>query len=517
MNRINVNFTFIKLERLKLICLKLKPVKVSLGFIIICLFPGYLFSQDKSENNNILQYKLETFASLSHDSITPFWITNNSYGVIPLESNNVYLRGSTLWKHYFNDSWRLEAEADLVLETNREPSFFVQQLYVSLMWKFLNLRIGSKENYHSMLNRELSSGDFCFSPNSRPIPEINLSVPEFISIPYMKNILYFRGDFAVGKFRDNNYILDFKNDKAGYSLDALLHHKSAFFLFKDPDKKFPLYLMLGIEHSVQWGGWTTHKNVGDLPNSFRDFVRVVLGKSGGEEAPDSEQINTLGNHLGTYNLKLGYLNPDLEIAAYKQHYFEDKSGMELANWRDGIWGMEATFLTVAWINKIVFEYIQTTNQSGSFLFPSEIPISGMNGRIGGNDNYYNNSVYSTGWSYFGRGIGNPLLTSPGYNSDGSLNFKNTRIKAWHIGLAGNFHPNLSYRILGTSIYSYGTMSTPFLSRNHAYAGLVECNYIRSDWKGWQIGVQIAGDNNMVLAGKNIGCSVKIAKVGSFNF
>ena len=57
----------------------------------------------------------------------------------------------------------------------------------------------------------------------------------------------------------------------------------------------------------------------------------------------SDQINVLGNHPGTYNVKIGYHGKMFQAALYKQHYYEDKSGLEMANRRDGIWGGEITF------------------------------------------------------------------------------------------------------------------------------------------------------------------------------
>jgi hypothetical protein len=137
----------------------------------------------------------------------------------------------------------------------------------------------------------------------------------------------------------------------------------------------------------------------------------------------------------------------------------------------------------------------------------------MKARIGGNDNYYNHGEYLSGWSYFGRAIGNPLLTSPIYNRDGSLEFMNNRIKAYHVGFNGNLSPNLSYRILGTIMYGYGTLSIPFLKREEGLSGLLEFNYCFPQGKGWEVGIQFAFDNGSYYV-NNIGGLIRIAKTGS---
>ena len=377
----------------------------------------------------------------------------------------------------------------------------------------MKLTTGAKSVSHSILDRSLSSGDFSFSANARPIPEINLSIPEFVTIPYTKKYIQFKGDFAVGKFMDDAYMRTFKTEKRFYAKDILLHHKSVFFSFNDLSGKIPLRLIFGVEDCAQWGGWNLHD--GYLPQSFKDFLRVIAGYGGGEDAPSGEQINRLGNHLGTYSFRLGYTFASGEFAAYKQHYFEDNSGMEYANWRDGIWGFEYSFLKKNFLKKILFEYIQTTNQSGPFHFPwshKEFP-EGMKARIGGNDNYYNHSEYPGGWSYFGRAIGNPLLTSPEYNSDGSPGFKNNRIKAFHGGVNGNISQNFSYRIIGTVMSGYGTSGVPFLKRKEGLSVLIDLNYCFPQGKGWEVGIQIAADKGN-LYGNNTGGLLRIAKSGT---
>jgi hypothetical protein len=113
-------------------------------------------------------------------------------------------------------------------------------------------------------------------------------------------------------------------------------------------------------------------------------------------------------------------------------------------------------------------------------------------------------------------MGNPLLTSPEYNDDGSIHFKNNRVKSWHLGMNGDIASGLSYRLLFTQMYAWGRMYIPFLERKTNLSSLVECTYRRSKWKAWSLGFQMAFDHGD-LYGNNWACSLKIGKTGFVGF
>ena len=473
---------------------------------LLLFFAYTTYSQD------VINYRFDVFGSANTGEHTPFWITSNTYGTVPLQSNNGYIRGDLFWKHSFSNKIKIEAEADIITAAKHSSTVWIQQLYGAVSYRNIYFYIGVKERYNSMLDKNLSVGDMTFSTNARPIPEINLSFPNYTSVPYTKEFLQFKADFAVGKSFDNDYIRRTKTADALYSVDMLWHHKSLFFKLEDPSDRFPFLGIFGIEHAAQWAGWSNVGDSGKAPASLKDFVRVVLCKSGDSNANEGENINVLGNHLGTYNFKLAYKNKNIQAALYKQHFFDDNSGLELANWRDGIYGGEFTFFNKPFLKKIVVEYLQTTNQSGSthFLFYDRKLYPNVRG--GGSDDYYNNFFYVTGWSYFGRGIGSALLTSPEYNDDHTLGFKNNRIKAIHLGLEGKITADLSYRTLFTKIYGWGTMNNPFLKRKDNFSSLIECIYKPDKLAGWQIALQASFDKGAIY-GDNFGGSLKISKAG----
>jgi len=488
-------------------------LKKYISFLLL-LFSFTCYAQDT------LDYRLDLFGSACSGKYTPFWITSNTYGIVPIQPNNGYVRGDLAWKHSFLNDIKSEAEADVLTAAKNTSSVWIQQLYVLAAYRNIRLFIGAKEQYNSMLDKDLSMGDMTYSGNARPIPEINFAFPNYTNLPFTKGYLQFKGDFAVGKSFDNNYILRTKdayglavnNPEPLYTINMLWHHKSLFLKWEDPNDRYPFYAVLGLEHAVQWAGWTNIYNFGQMPNTLKDLIRVVLSQSGDSRSILGEQINVLGNQLGTYNIKVAYKNKKFMATLYKQHYFDDKSGVEIANWRDGIWGGEFTFLDQPFLKKIVLEYLQTTNQSGPLHFLFYDVQLYPNARGGGNDDYYNDYCYISGWSYFGRSIGNALLTSSEYNDNHALGFENNRIKAIHLGLEGKITSEFSYRTLFTGMYGWGTSYMPFAERKNNFSALIECNYQPAKPESWQIGLQASFDAGN-LYGNNFGCSLKISKSG----
>ena len=484
--------------------IKMNHILKKYACLFFLLFTFSAYSQD------LFNYQLDLFGTASTGNQTPFWITSNTYGTVPVLSNTGYVRGDVAWNHSFLNKIKLEAEADVLAAGKHSSSVWIQQLYAALSYRNIYLFIGSKEQYNSMLDKNLSMGDMVYSTNARPIPEINFAFPNYTNIPFTKRYLQFKGDFAIGKSMDNNYILRTANPGENYTTNLLWHHKSLYLKWEDPEKHFPFWAIIGLEHAAQWAGTNTLQ--GDNPASLKNFIRVVLAESGDSYAIKGDQINVLGNHLGTYNVKIAYKDKKFQVALYKQHYFDDKSGIEMANWRDGIWGGELNFFNQPFLQKVVVEYLQTTNQSGPvhFLFYDRSLYPHIRG--GGDDDYYNNFYYITGWSYFGRGIGNALLTSPEYNEDRALEFENNRVKALHLGMEGRISSEFSYRTLFTGMYGWGRSYLPFTKREDSFSSLIECTYQPEKLQGWQIGVQASFDKGD-LYGDNFGCSLKVTKKG----
>lgn len=465
-----------------------------------------------NETQDATIYTTEIAGSAATGSNTPFWLVSNRYGVVPLDAGNGLLRAGVFHNQHFGSKFRWGAGVDVVGTVPRHHNIFIQQAYAELGYRSLLLSIGSKERYNSLWDRNLSSGDMVHSPNARPIPEVNLSMPAFTIVPWTKGLLQVKGDFAVGKSFDTDYLEDFANAKQNYIKDVLWHHKSFFFRIKDTRNDFPLSFTAGVQHYAQWGGTSTDPRIGKQPQSFKDLIRVIFGREGGGDATDSDQINVLGSHYGSYDFKLNYSAKDWAGHFYYQHYFNDKSGMEFANKADGLWGLEIDLPFLPWLNKIVGEYLVTMNQSGPMHFIIYDRNKWKDGRGGGNDDYYNNGEYRTGFSYFNRGIGSPLIPAPEYNTNGSLGFKNNRVKSWHLAAEGDINTQLSYRILFTAMNGWGTSYVPFLNKKYGTSSLIDIRYRHPGLNGWVFNGAFAADTGTML-GKSIGFSLGVTKSG----
>ena len=140
--------------------------------------------------------------------------------------------------------------------------------------------------------------------------------------------------------------------------------------------------------------------------------------------------------LGSWNFALTYELGDWRLRAYLEHYFEDHSQMfwEYGRWKDGQLGLEVTLPRNRWVSKVLWEGLATKDQAGPILYDGfwgsfqDIQVSGC-------DNYYNHYIYQA-WQHAGMAMGNPLLTSPAYNEDGSITFKSNRVRSNHLGLTG---------------------------------------------------------------------------------
>jgi len=456
-------------------------------------------------------YSLESSVTASTADQTPFWIASNRYGTVPLESGNGYLRASVYDLRLFPlvGTFAVMSKLDVIYSTPRERNMYVQQAFVELLSEYLHISIGSKEDRTSLWDTELGSGDMVASANARPVPEINISVPQFTPLPFTKGLLQVRCNFAAGRSFDADYLKSAYTDDQYYVRNIFWHHKALH--LRIADTGFPLSAVLGIRHRAQWGGTSNNPEVGVQPHSFKDFLRIVAGRSGGESAALGDQINVLGSHFGSYDIKLGYLDSKLDLHIYKQHFFNDASGMELFNLTDGLYGIQANLHNLTWLNKIVVEYINTMQQSGPvhYVYYDHALYPGFGG---GWDNYYNNGDYTTGMSYFGRSLGSPLLTSPEYNEKGRVGFRNNRVKAFHAGLSGRLSSQLAYRLLATSIDNRGTMDLPYLKNKHSMVCALKMSYCHPRLESWQFDAEIAADAGTMYK-NNVGLNLTVTKNG----
>ena len=473
-------------------------------------------------------YKAETFASFSSGNYTPFWIANQNWGVTSLNSNNFYERGAVFYNLQLNKDWSFETGVDLV-GGNKSPygNFWVQQFYGQLNWKIWRLDIGSRENYTSLLNPSLSSGDFMCSNNSRPFPKIEISMPNYILVPKTKGNVFVKGDFSAGKYLDDKWIKNRAEPaKNNYVQNTLSHQKALFVRFGDIENKHKMQFTFSAMHGAQWGGtiYKYRKNSEgvwryleiDEPVRLDDFFRVMIAKEGSPGASDASIAYVAGSQWGAYTFKYDYLLENKSILnTYIQHFFDDGSGMAFENYRDNLLGIEYKSKTKDLLSGVVFEYVYTKFQTGPVhhnIAMDEEHIH-MKAKGNGNDNYYNNGDYIQGPSHFGRTQGTPLFLSPAYNTDRTLNFKSNRIIAFHLGAEGYLRPELQYRVMLTHGRSWGRYYMPFTKVKEGISSLVELKYAPPKLRNIDAKLSIGYDSGEFFGGKTFGAGISVIKSG----
>lgn len=452
-------------------------------------------------------------------SNAPFWQTTNRHGIKSFEPNSGYLR-TGVFQPYHPDHKKVNYRygAELYLGTDGKANASIQQLYVEgKLWNCLNMMVGMQERRHG-LHDPLSTGDWGWSGNARPMPGIAVGIFDLWAIPGTKNWLSIKGRVQFDWYIDNLYQKETVDaSQYLYNQDILMHHSSLY--VKIGDGKFPLSLTLALEHYVQWGSWSSAPWLGGRqPASFIDLLRVMTGGFGSSTAVLGDQVNSLGNHLGSENIQLDYKIKDYTLSFYYQYFLDDASLATFANFPDGSWALALRSDQKRWVSGAIVEYIQSYYQSGPIhrwqkdegINPGSTSVDDGDVNIGANDNYYNNYLYIEGWSHQGHTNGNPLLISPGYNRDGDLALKNNRIMGIHAAIEGYLHPDLHYKLMATYTKNWGTYYNPYFKTKENISAMIDLNYTPHQLKGWTFSAGFAMDRGDLI-GNNYGLNLSIKK------
>jgi len=257
---------------------------------------------------------------------------------------------------------------------------------------------------------------------------------------------------------------------------------------------------------AQWGG--NVPGYGRQPTGFNDFVNVFFARNGSTSSTLNEQINVGGNHIISQGLKLELTIKNYELNAYWQHIAEDKPIRILwnsVNVVDGLWGISLKNNKFPIVKKILYEYLNTTDQSG--------PFHDMDGVVyGGDDSYFNNYLYQNGWAHYGRTIGTPFITSPVYNKNKEVYILNNRVKVHHVGFEGELK-DYFYKSKVSFISNYGSYSDfPNETRKGSVSMLFEINKHFAKLYQLDAGISIGFDFGEAY-GKNVGILFKLSKSG----
>ncbi|MFV0391081.1 MAG: capsule assembly Wzi family protein [Paludibacteraceae bacterium] len=437
------------------------------------------------------EYKIELMGASSTGGMSAFWLQNNRNGTVSFQPHSgsftAGIAKTTISKNRIFD-YGFKADAQLQIDGNTRLYF--PELYANARLFMFEVKVGRSIEYHGNQDSTLSSGGLLFSQNALPLPSISAGIPQFTTLPFTFKRIEIKGAIIHGIFTDN--VMGEK---------ILLHHKYGYVRVGGD---FPVKVQYGLHHVAQWGG--NIPGLGQQPAGIKDFKRIFLANSGDSNAPLPDQINTLGNHIISQNLKLELDFPRFHVDGYWQNLSEDgpvRFMTQAMNISDGLWGIVLKPNRLPIIKGVLYEFVNTTDQSG--------PYHDKDGIVyGGNDSYFNNGIYQAGWTYFSRTIGIPFITSPVYSN--YFDIKNNRVKAHHLGINGKIE-SINYKMLLSFTKNYGTYSLPFESMKRNTLFLVEFNRRFPSLSDVEVSVSLAADRGS-LYGNNSGCMIRLRKTGN---
>ena len=365
--------------------------------------------------------------AILNDEVSPFWMFTNSKGFKGAQTNAAFSAFAKA-NIALNENSTIDIGLGGFARDGFDNSVQRSQIYVEYKNKWIDVVVGAKDFADSKHGLSSTNGNILFSNNARALPGL--------LIQNAKPIRLFKGfsfDAAIAHYQLND-------DR--FVDDTRVHYKKLLFNW---DITNTSVLRFGLQHVAQWGGVSPDR--GAQPDGFDDFIQIFFGRGGGEEAFIGDQINSLGNHIGSYSISFSKKKESFDYEVYYQSIFEDRSGIELNNFPDGVWGLLIHPKKVSWLEGVLYEYVQTVSQSGSPRV-----TEGLNQQSGG-DNYFSNTTYRSGWTYDGAIIGLPFI-----------NLISNRSIAHHIGAFGDAG-KLNYLFKISYLENLGSFALPIEPRD----------------------------------------------------
>lgn len=463
---------------------------------LIIIFLIFASLQIEAQNDTI-RYDVTLMGLTSTGDNSPFWLHSRQFGKITSASNSADVMFG-INKEYGNRKGLFDYgfKANLLLQTdNKNTNLYFHELYAKARLSVFDLIVGSREEYLGNQDSTLSCGGLLFSQNARPMPKITVGIEHFTTIPFTFGLLEIKGAISHGWFTDDIY-----------TKNQLLHHKYAFLRLGG---KLPVHFQYGLDHVAQWGGIIPGTGVGfgQQTINLNAYKSIFFGHSGGADATVNDQINALGNHIISQSTRLDVDISDFKISGYWQNVSEDgpiKFITETMNRPDGLWGLSIRNSNFPYVKGILYEYLNTTDQSG--------PYHDKDGIVyGGADGYFYNGIYQTGWSYYSRTIGTPYIFPPTKNQANGYDPTNNRVQVHHVGLEGDI-TGYNYKILTSFSKNYGNYSYPYPEMKPSTSILLEVNKRFPKLANIDISGSIGADFG-TLYGNSVGCLISIRKTG----
>lgn len=424
--------------------------------------------------------------ALSSGTTLPFWMSSNQFGLMPEGSGGLaLLRAGTQFdtSKDFQWKWGVSLAGNMDTRFPGDPgtkdrtadfNLMVDELFGSARWKVFTIDAGMKHvdidflgaGVPTLGSMSTTGGHVVWSGNSRTMPGYMITMDP-VAVPFTNKVFWIHGAYGDFKTLDNRYVKD-----------ALVHRTKVFMLFKISPR---LDFQIGLDHYAMWGG--NSPDHGKMPLTLDNYFRVITGRGASSSGTVNDQINVIGDQGGGEVLRIDYRGNGWKAAAQHDIPYNDGSGMGFQNFPDGVNTLWFGFDDKdRWISDIVYEYQYSMWQSGTYhdrptteeerekLDPSD-QYHYWHHIIGGLDNYFHNGEYKSGWTYFGRTIGNPLFVPVGTHAGTwtgkkmVLGVENNRVKAHHISIAGKAFKRFPYKAMITYSKNYGRYRYPYVGES----------------------------------------------------
>ncbi|WP_165933444.1 capsule assembly Wzi family protein [Arundinibacter roseus] len=453
----------------------------------------------------------------------PFWLRANQWGQVPMQASfgtvrlGMYLHAdSTCAEHEETkkkSTFGWSAGAQVVTTFGSQNTYLLPEAYLKVRWKHLQITAGRQKEAIGIMDTTLTSGSYSWSGNALPVPKINVGFADYVPIHFLRDFLSVKGNYAHGWFKEN------------YIKGVFLHQKTLHARFGKPSSR--VHVQVGINHHVTWGGQAEYLDNsplavdGKLTRNFKDYLWGVVLANIPRESRTSrftqfDGTNRVGNHVGHYDLAIDWTTKRTKFLVYRQHPFEDGSGLQIQNLPDGLYGfsvrpLQSSGKVVAW-KGLVLEYLHTRNQSGN-----DFDLTGT--RFKGLDNYFNHAQYAQGWSYRDKGLGTPFLptrleVSDSIRTTGEF-FPSNSVILYHIGLEALLLNKV--HVLAKASYSlhFGTINIPFERRISQFSSLLALDMPLSALGHIKLNGQLAWDKGGLYPsslGSYLGIRAELAKM-----
>jgi hypothetical protein len=410
--------------------------KYLLGSFLLLAFSGY--SQSKFE----FKGTVEASGFVSTNDSLPLWFYTNTSAKVGRQSNVAGLAEGEV-AYTLTENSEFSAGAGFYYRDNVADEFQRKELYIQFKNSWLAVTAGAKQQPEAAQGLSATNKNYLWSRNIRPLPGLRIS-----SSSPLKLSNTFSVDAAIAHYELND-------DR--YTRNTRLHYKHLALITKFTANHT---FTAKIQHFAQWAG--TSPEFGKLKSDFSSFVDVFTARESPEIGVDGEIFNAVGNHLGSYLFDYEFKTTVGTTSVYHEHPFEDGSGSGFSNFPDGVWGVYFQPNENTYISGIVYEFITTKDQSGI--------TSGS-----GFDNYFNNSVYRSGWTYEGGIIGLPFMitTLQGTLDPNGSTFISNALSMHHLGISGTYKV-IDWKLKSSFVKNFGKVVTPFpetLTTTHNYLEL----------------------------------------------